>query len=242
MVKNKVQEFLNEIFGNIRVEVDNEELWFCATDIAKALNYTATQKVTDKVEDEDKGYRSWVTPGGVQNMVCINESGIYDVVISVSKKDKERYTLARKFKRWLVKDVIPSLRKDGMYVNGEEDVKSVEELQTLVDEAMEKKILRKYGIGVRKDWSKTIYDNWEIKNHNQFATYTNQLVYIPIFGKTASQLKKEHNVKKLRDDLFTLDELAEVAKLENEICNLVEFGADYYAIKDHVIRKYIDIK
>lgn len=126
MRENKVQQFLNDAFGEVRVEKDEEKIWFCASDIAKVLKYSSTQKVTDKVDDEDKDYRSWVTLGGKQNMICINESGLYQTVLSITKKDVQRYNLAREFKRWITGTVIPSIRKDGAYIQGEEEFKNNE--------------------------------------------------------------------------------------------------------------------
>lgn len=121
-MNNNVEKFLSEVFGEVRVEKDNFKLWFCAGDIAKVLNFSSTQKITDKVDDEDKDYRTWVTLGGKQNMVCINESGLYQAILSITKKDKERYEKSREFKRWITGIVIPAIRKDGAYIQDEEKV------------------------------------------------------------------------------------------------------------------------
>jgi prophage antirepressor-like protein len=137
MNQNKVQQFLNDNFGEVRVEKSETELWFCATDIAKILNYSSTQKITDKVDDEDKDYRTWVTLGGNQTMVCINESGLYQAILSITKKDIERYNNSRDFKRWITGTVIPAIRKDGAYVQGEEEfVKGEISEEELVLQAM----------------------------------------------------------------------------------------------------------
>lgn len=53
MGENKVKEFLSENFGQVRVITKDNELWFCATDVATNLNYDSTRKLTDKVDDED---------------------------------------------------------------------------------------------------------------------------------------------------------------------------------------------
>lgn len=234
MRENKVREFLNEKFGEVRSVIINGEFWFIATDIAKILELSNISKSLDKhKEGKDKTTLTISYSGNMTtNVLCVSEQGLYKLIF------KSRKPFAEEFQDWICEEVIPALRKDGMYVNGEEDVKSVEELTQLVDEAMERKVLRKFGIGVRKNWSKTIEDNWNIRNRFQFATYTNELVYKPIFNKTAKQLKKQFEVQKLRDDLFTLEELSNVAKLENEICTLVEFGADYYGVKDYINKKY----
>lgn len=231
MRENKVKEFLSENFGQVRAMTKDDELWFVAKDICDILG-TKTKDLRVLLKNKGIGSIDILTSGGVQSMLVVNESSLYKQIF------KSRKPFAEEFQDWICEEVIPSLRKDGMYVNGEEDVESVEELTQLVDEAMERKVLRKFGIGVRKDWSKTIEDNWNIRNKFQYATYTNELVYKPIFNKTAKQLKTEFEVDKLRDELFTLEELSNIAKLENEICTLVEFGSDYYGVKEYVNKKY----
>lgn len=234
MKENKIKEFLNENFGNVRTITKEGDFWFVATDIANILGLSNVSKsLNNHKEGKDKTTLTISYSGNMTtNMLCISEQGLYKLIF------KSRKPFAEDFQDWICEEVIPALRKDGMYVNGEEDVQSVEELTKLVDEAMERKVLRKFGIGVRKNWSKTIEDNWNVRNRFQFATFTNELVYKPIFKKTAKQLKQEFTVNKLRDDLFTLDQLSEVAKLENEICTLVEFGADYYGVKEYINKKY----
>lgn len=86
-MNNNVEKFLSEVFGEVRVEKDNLKLWFCASDIAKVLNYSSTQKITDKVDDEDKDYRTFYTNRGKQNMVCINKVGLHKVLSTARKID-----------------------------------------------------------------------------------------------------------------------------------------------------------
>ena len=113
---NKVQEFLNDNFGEVRCCEENGVILFVAADIAKVLNYTTTQKVTDKVDDEDKGYRTWVTNKGEQKLVVITEGALYQVVGTITKKDKDRYAYSRDFKRWVTNEIIPTIRNTGAYV------------------------------------------------------------------------------------------------------------------------------
>ena len=231
MRENKVKEFLNERFGEVRVITIKDELWFVAKDICDILG-TKTKDLKTVLKGKGIDTIDILTNGGIQPMLVVNEASLYRQIF------KSRKSFAEEFQDWICEEVIPTLRKDGIYVNGEEDVESVEELNQIVDEAMERKVLRKFGIGVRKDWSKTIEENWNIKTKYQYATYTNELVYKPIFNKTAKQLRDEFKVQKLRENLFTLEELSNIAKLENEICTLIEFGADYYGVKDYVNKKY----
>jgi len=122
---NKVQEFLNEQFGEVRVVEINKEIWFVAKDIADALNYNETNAMTKKIDDEDIRKIASDKLEGANNMarefLIISESGLYQAILTITKKDIERYHLAKDFKRWITGTVIPAIRKDDGYVDGEED-------------------------------------------------------------------------------------------------------------------------
>ena len=108
---NDLQVFNNPEFGEIRaVEIDGEP-WFVGKDVAAALGYSDTaQAVRKHVDDEDKGVVDSTTPGGVQKVAIINESGVYSLIFS-SKLES-----AKKFKRWVTSEVLPSIRRHGAYV------------------------------------------------------------------------------------------------------------------------------
>lgn len=117
MSQNKAKVFENEQFGQIRVELINNEPWFVGKDVADALGYSDTaQAVRDHVEDKDKGVVEMTTPGGVQKMVSINESGFYSLVLS------SRISTAKMFKRWVTSEVLPSIRKTGGYIATSDDM------------------------------------------------------------------------------------------------------------------------
>lgn len=107
---NDLQIFNNEEFGQIRtVTIDNEP-WFVGKDVATALGYTNPQKaVRDHVLEEDRGMNEMDTPSGRQNLAVINESGLYALIFG-SKLDS-----AKRFKHWVTSEVLPSIRKHGMY-------------------------------------------------------------------------------------------------------------------------------
>lgn len=238
MKTNKVKEFINDIFGEVRTINKDGELWFVASDIAKCLGDRDANIIIRVLDDEDKDTHVVRTLGGNQELSFISESGLYQVILTKKPKDPKKKEHIKAFKKWITKEVIPTIRQDGMYVNREEEMESVDELNQAIDEAFERKILRKYGIGVRKDLTSTIKNNWLIRNKYQMATYTNELVYKPLFGKSAKDLKEEHQAKSLRDELFTEEELIRIANAENEISTLVTFGSDYYQIKDYMNHKY----
>ena len=117
-----IQIFNNPQFGEVRaVTIDNEP-WFVGKDVAERLGYTNPQKaIRDHVDDEDKGVNEMFTPGGKQQVPIINESGLYSLVLS------SKLPTAKAFKRWITSEVIPSIRKNGGYINGQDQL-SPEEL------------------------------------------------------------------------------------------------------------------
>ena len=106
----KIKIFQNAEFGKIRVVEQNGEPWFVAKDVCEALGYTNPRKaVHDHVEPEDKGVTKQSTPGGAQEMTIINESGLYSLIFS-SQLQK-----AKAFKKWVTSEVLPSIRRHGIY-------------------------------------------------------------------------------------------------------------------------------
>lgn len=237
MGENKVREFLNEKFGEVRTIIHNEELWFIAKDVCLALEYSESNvsSVVNRLDDEQKTTLTLTTSGNyTTNLLCVNEDGLYDIVMGATRKPK-----AKPFRRWITKEVIPALRKDGMYVNGEENVKSEEDLIKSVEEKLEQKILRKFGKGIRRDLTDTIEENWQIRNRNQFATYTDQLINIPVLGCKSKQYKKENEIgdREALRDYLDIEKLDKVIKQEQDIATLVDYGLDYYQIKELVYKK-----
>ena len=107
---NDIQIFENEEFGSIRTIEINGEPWFVGKDIAIALKYkNTTVALQDNVEEEDKVVTKVSTLGGTQNTTVINESGLYSLVFG-SRTEK-----AREFKHWVTSDVLPAIRKHGIY-------------------------------------------------------------------------------------------------------------------------------
>lgn len=107
---NEVQIFNNEEFGQVRTLVINGEPWFVGKDVAEILGYSNTRKaLADHVDEEDKGVTKCDTLGGVQDLTVINESGLYSLILSSKMPN------AKKFKSWVTSEVLPSIRKHGIY-------------------------------------------------------------------------------------------------------------------------------
>lgn len=118
MIMN-LQIFENDVFGKIRTVQQENEILFVATDICKALDLQNVSKSVQRLDDDEKGIISSYTLGGNQNLLAVNEFGLYNLVLSSRKPQ------AKAFKRWVTHDVIPAIRKTGKY-----DVKQ----QTLIEE------------------------------------------------------------------------------------------------------------
>ena len=109
---HELQIFSNEEFGQIRtVEIDGE-IYFVGKDVTEILGYSNPRKaIIDHVDEEDKtdGVTIRDSIGREQNPVCINESGLYSLILSSKMPN------AKKFKRWVTSEVLPTLRKTGSY-------------------------------------------------------------------------------------------------------------------------------
>nr|DAM43073.1 MAG TPA: repressor domain protein [Caudoviricetes sp.] len=109
---NDLQIFNNVEFGQIRTITKDNEVWFVGRDIAEALGYSDTNKaVAMHVDDEDKQLNDKTSSSfGQRGATIINESGLYSLVLS------SKLSSAKKFKRWITSEVLPSIRKHGGYL------------------------------------------------------------------------------------------------------------------------------
>lgn len=94
---------------NVRIIDLNGGLWFVAADVASALDYPSAPQMTRNLDDDEKGMHNVHTLGGSQEMLIINESGLYSAIL------KSRKPEAKKFKKWVTSEVLPSIRKTGKY-------------------------------------------------------------------------------------------------------------------------------
>ncbi len=108
---DELQIFENPEFGTIRsVEVEGEP-WLVGKDVAAALGYTDTSDALKRhVDDGDKLTRRFTDSGQSREMYIINESGLYSLILS------SKLPGAKKFKRWVTSEVLPSIRKSGGYL------------------------------------------------------------------------------------------------------------------------------
>lgn len=109
---NQLQIFKSEEFGEVRtVTIDNEP-WFVASDICKALELSNATVSVQRLDEDEKSKFNLGLSGGDTN--CVNEYGLYSLVLASRKPE------AKKFKRWITHEIIPSIRKHGGYIAGQE--------------------------------------------------------------------------------------------------------------------------
>lgn len=108
------------LYGDIpvRMLIREDEPWFVAADICCALEIKDTWGALSRLDEDEKDTDLVSTLGGTQNMLIINEPGLYSLVLSSRKPE------ARDFKRWITHDVIPNIRRSGGYISNTEQMLS----------------------------------------------------------------------------------------------------------------------
>lgn len=113
MTDNEIQEFQFEGQRGLRSVIRDGEPWFVAADVAKALGYRDAEKAVRGLDDDERGTQIVGTPSGEQDMTIINESGLYSVIL------RSRVEGAKRFKKWVTSEVLPSIRKHGAYMTAD---------------------------------------------------------------------------------------------------------------------------
>lgn len=106
----ELQVYKNAEFGSVRTTTLGGQPYFVGKDVADILGYSNSRKaLIDHVDEEDKGVTKCDTLGGKQDLIIINESGLYSLILSSKMPN------AKKFKRWVTNEVLPAIRKHGLY-------------------------------------------------------------------------------------------------------------------------------
>lgn len=183
---NELQIFKNPEFGQIRSLVIEGEPWFVGKDVASSLGYRVPNKaVREKIDSEDKGVSEMDTPGGKQDLVIINESGLYSLILS------SKLPNAKKFKRWVTSEVLPAIRKTGSYtapvalpdrkLTADDYLRAASIISTCKNERLPYvlDLLKKSGIKIsqiKTEPHKTTVGK-DVEGEAQKAIYTAKLVY-----------------------------------------------------------------
>lgn len=94
---------------NIRTDSKDDAVWFVAADVCRVLDLGNTAMAVERLDADEKGISSIDTPGGNQQMAVVNEAGLYALILTSRKPQ------AKEFKRWVTHEVLPSIRKRGLY-------------------------------------------------------------------------------------------------------------------------------
>jgi len=220
---NNVLEFKKEELGQIRGFEQNGEAWFIGKDVAGVLGYTNSRKaLADHVDKEDKGVTKCDTLGGKQDLVVINESGLYSLIFG------SNLPKAKQFKRWVTSEVLPAIRKTGNYTavaefKGQEKMFRVLEgkVESLVSEAvreMEEKCSQFYRPASKEKSNISTY----IKNRLGIAKANEEyeLIKQRVLIKLGAEKWEDVPVETLVSSLDIIDESIRVIKAdrtENQI-------------------------
>lgn len=107
---NELKIFENMEFGQVRTVESNGTIWFCLADICKALELSNPSRVAERLENDE---RSNLELGRQGKTNFVNESGLYAVILRSDKPN------AKRFRKWITSDVLPSIRNHGMYAKDE---------------------------------------------------------------------------------------------------------------------------
>lgn len=130
---SNIQIFKNEQFGQVRAAEIDGTGWLVGKDVAEKLGYKDTvNALKDHVDDEDKLTWQIATSGQKRNMIVINESGLYSLVLG------SKLPSAKAFKKWVTAEVLPGIRKYGLYASSD----TVESMLSNPDFAIQ--LLQKY--------------------------------------------------------------------------------------------------
>ena len=106
---NNLQIFNSDEFGEIRTVLNNETPMFCLSDVCKALGLSQPSKVKERLNQKGVNSIPTLTKGGMQNLLYIDESNLYKTIFQSRKESAERFT------DWVTSEVLPSIRKHGIY-------------------------------------------------------------------------------------------------------------------------------
>ena len=135
---NDLQIFKNAEFGEIRTVTIDDEPWFVGKDVADILGYQNGSRDINRHVDEEDRCKVMVFDGNQdKESIVINEYGLYSLVLS------SKLASAKRFRKWVTSEVLPSIRKNGGYIAGQEHLSD--------DELMAKAVLLSHNKIEEKD-------------------------------------------------------------------------------------------
>lgn len=222
--KEGVQLFINkELELEVRAVEINGEGWLIGKDVAEVLGYSNTSDALKKhVDIEDKGVAKCDTLGGSQEMIVINESGLYSLVL------RSKLPGAKKFRRWVTSEVLPQIRKTGGYIQISEEMSEAE--------IMAKAFIISRKTIEKKDELLKAKDK-EIKDLSQDLTQKNRFINQIAVSKNSlkveevAQIASKQGIKIGRNKLW--DKLRE--------WGLIKKNSKYDPKQEYIDREYFEV-
>lgn len=125
---NALTTFTSDTFGEVRTVLKDNEPWFVAADVCEFFGVTNRNRVLQNLDEDEKGGTQIDTPGGKQTVTIISEAGLYTLLFYLQPTKArgmsdeyitERCEQLRKYKRWITHEVVPTIRRHGMYATNE---------------------------------------------------------------------------------------------------------------------------
>lgn len=110
---------------NLSATVIDGEPWFIASQVCRSLGIKNASQAMGRLDDDEKGLYKYMTSGGIQEGYMVSESGLYALVCGSNKEG------ARRFRKWITSVVLPSIRKHGGYINGQEGLSQPAQAEVL---------------------------------------------------------------------------------------------------------------
>jgi anti-repressor protein len=107
---NQISKVFQFGSNQVRTVLLNNDPWFVAKDVCTVLELNDVSKAVSRLDEDEKGTNIIPTPGGNQNLLTVNEAGLYSLILTSRKPE------AKQFKRWVTHEVLPSIRKHGAYL------------------------------------------------------------------------------------------------------------------------------
>lgn len=219
---NQLMKFKNNEFGEVRAIEINGEAWLSGKDVAERLGYTNPLKaIRDHVDKEDKGVNEMDTPGGKQEIILINESGFYSLIL------RSKLPSAKQFKRWVTSEVLPQIRKTGTYMT---ELKGQEKMFQLMRSEIAETVNSIVSVKVKEIEEKcsdyyrpSCFDKTNISSYIKKrlgitkANEEYELVKQRVLLKLGATKWEDIPVEELRKSLHIVDESIRIIKLDRPV-------------------------
>ncbi len=177
------------------IQDEQGEPWWIAKDVCDILELTNVAMSVKGLDDDEKGVSKVYTPGGEQELLTVNEPGLYTLIIRSNKPD------AKKFKRWITHEVLPSIRKNGRY-----EIQGLSELDLIIKSAQALKKIneRLTSLEAKSHYNSGYTGYWTIAAWCKLNKFSLTLDEANRKGRGAVKLSKEWDVEigKVRDERF----------------------------------------